>query len=122
MKKYIIIIVLCLIVCGCGSKKKAKENVSNSEIGTRDLEYKLVVSCGDKVKESTLFLGKDKTFSYFLYECSGNDLHLTTGFGNYKIDDNSVVLIDNYEKKWNVVVNKDNVEIELNGKVQTLTK
>lgn len=123
MKKYIVIIVLCMIVCGCGCKKKTKESVDNNgDIGVNDVTYKLSVTCLDKSAQSTLFLGKDKSFYYNLYECSGNNLHLITGSGSYKINDTTVVLTDNYDKKWNVSVNKDKVEIELNGNIHTLTK
>lgn len=124
MKKFIIIMLFCLAVCGCGCKNKNqnKENVSKNEIGSRDIEYKFVVNCGDKSKESTLFLGQDKTFSYSFYECSLNDLHLTTGFGTYDIDGTNLILTDNYEKKWNIALKGNNIEVELNGNIQTLTK
>lgn len=125
MKKYIIIMVLVLILCGCGSKKEAKKEGTKdsvSDIGVKDVTYKLRVNCGDKSAESILFLGKDNSFYFNLYECSGSNLHLTSTKGSYKINKDKIILTDNYEKKWNFVINNNQIEIKLNGVAHTLTK
>lgn len=124
MKKYAIIMVLCLILCGCGSKKEAKKEVikdSISVIGVKDVTYKLRVNCGERTAESALFLGKDNSFYFNLYECSGSNLHLTNAKGSYKVNKDKIILTDNYEKKWDLVVNNDQVEIKLNGIAYILT-
>lgn len=125
MKKCLIIVVLCLVICGCGSKngedKKTKTTNKNG-IGTEDITYKLVVSCGDKTATSSVYLGKDKQAKYYIYECSGSDLHLITGEGSYKVDDNEVILTDTYDKEWVIKVNDDAIEFPLDNGTQTLQK
>lgn len=129
MRKYLIIIVLCLVVCGCGSNKSSdqksdvKKTDNNKEgIGTVDITYKLAVNCGDKVATSSVYFGKDNQAKYYIYECNGSDLHLITGEGSYQIKNNTVTLIDNYDKEWHIKVKDDTIDFPLDNGTQTLQK
>lgn len=124
MKKFIIILVMCLVLCGCGcSKKKTDEKVVNNSIGNEDVSYKLTITCGDFVKDSTVTLNKDKTAKYELYECNNDTLELTTGSGTYKVNDSKVTITGSYSEEVNVSV-KDSktIEVNYNNIKQTLTK
>lgn len=127
MKKYLIIILcVCLLLCGCGKKNK-KENVSStvnkSDIGSSDVTYKLELTCGDKVKDTFVTLNKDKTAVYAIYECNNDNLELSYGEGNYDIDDSKVTITDTYSNTVSITVSdNDTIEINFDGVKQTLTK
>ena len=124
MKKYIVVMILCLVLCGCGcSKKTTSKKVEKSYIGNEDVSYTLAITCGDYTKDSKVNLNKDKTATYELYECNSDTLELTTGSGTYKVNGSNVTIKGNYDETLNVSV-KDEKTIEVNlGNIhQTLTK
>ena len=100
MKKYVGILVICLVLCGCGcSKNKTNKKVEESAIGNYDVSYSLEITCNGKVKESSVALNKDKTASYTLYECNNDVLQLITGKGTYKVSESSATITGEYGEK-----------------------
>ncbi len=124
MKKYLLIVLLaCILLCGCGKKKSVTKAVEQSEIGSIDVSYNLSIKCNDMAKDSYVTLNKNKTAEYGLYECNENNLELTQGTGKYELDGSKVIITDNYSSKVIVTV-KDNktVSIKVGEIEQTLTK
>lgn len=120
VEKILIVTLLLITVCGCGSKKDNKK--INVDIGSKDVTYNKVVNCGDKTATSSLFFGKDKTFKYSFYECSGTDLHLISGEGTYNLKDQKITLLDNYGQKFDVDYDDKSVKLNYNSNLLTLTK
>ena len=124
MKKYLLIVLLaCILLCGCGKKKSVTKAVEQSEIGSIYVSYNLSIKCNDMAKDSYVTLNKNKTAEYGLYECNENNLELTQGTGKYELDGSKVIITDNYSSKVIVTV-KDNktVSIKVGEIEQTLTK
>ena len=122
-KKILLVLVICLLLCGCGNKKKVTKAVEKSEIGSVDVSYSLSVNCNNLTKDSYVTLNKNKTAEYGLYECNENNLELVTGEGKYKLDGSKVIIEDNYLQKVIVTVkDKKTVSIKMGEIEQTLTK
>lgn len=122
-KKILLVLAICLLLCGCGSKKKVTKTVEKSEIGSVDVSYSLSVTCNNLTKDSYVTLNKNKTAEYGLYECNENNLELVTGEGKYKLDGSKVIIEDNYSQKVIVTVkDKKTVSIKMGEIEQTLTK
>ncbi len=122
-KKILLVLVICLLLCGCGNKKKVTKAVEKSEIGSVDVSYSLSVNCNNLTKDSYVTLNKNKTAEYGLYECNENNLELVTGEGKYKLDGSKVIIEDNYSQKVIVTVkDKKTVSIKMGEIEQTLTK
>lgn len=125
-KNVIILIIVCLLICGCGKKeasKKVTEVVKKSEIGNTDLIYKVEISCGDKKKDSYVKLNKDKTVEYALYECNDNNLELIYGEGNYAVKGSNITITDSYNQQISInVSNEESIELNVGNTTQTFTK
>lgn len=125
MKKFIIILGMCLVLCGCGCSKEKKptKQVEKSAIGNEDVSFNLNITCGEITKNSNITLNKDNTAKYELYECNNDVLELTTGYGTYKVSGSNVIITGNYSEVVNVTV-KDSkaIEVNYNNIKQTLTK
>ena len=125
MKKYVIVVLICMILCGCGcSKKKTiSKKVEKSYIGNEDVSYTLTINCGDYQKDSKVVFNKDNTASYELYECNSDVLELTEGSGTYKVKDSNVTITGMYSEKINVnIKDEKNIEVNFEKIHQTLTK
>lgn len=125
MKKYVIVVLICMILCGCGcSKKKTiSKKVEKSYIGNEDVSYTLTINCGDYQKDSKVVFNKDNTASYELYECNSDVLELTEGSGTYKVKDSNVTITGMYSEKINVnIKDEKNIEVNFENIHQTLTK
>ena len=122
MKKYIIVLLVLIVLCGCG--KKSKKTVTNSSvIGKEDLEYKVSVTCNGKTKESIVTLSKTNEATYKIYECNNNTLELITSAGTYKVLNGDVVITDEYSNKVNIKVIDDNtIDVEIDDITQRLTR
>lgn len=124
MKKILLLsLVICLILVGCGKKKKVTKTVEKSEIGSVDVSYNLSITCNGVTKDSYVTLNKNKTAEYGLYECNDNNLELIHGTGTYELDGSKAVITDNYSSKVIVTV-KDTktVSVKADEIEQTLTK
>ena len=125
MKKYVIVVLICMILCGCGcSKKKTiSKKAEKSYIGNEDVSYTLTINCGDYQKDSKVVFNKDNTASYELYECNSDVLELTEGSGTYKVKDSNVTITGMYSEKINVnIKDEKNIEVNFENIHQTLTK
>lgn len=125
MKKYLLVILLCLVLCGCGcsKKKSVSKTVKKSYIGNEDVNYTLTITCGDKSKDSKVTFNKDNTASYELYECNNDTLELTVGNGTYKVNGSKATITGSYQEKVEVnVKDEKTIEISFNNIKQTLAK
>lgn len=125
MKKFVVITILCLVLCGCGCSKKktVSKNVEKSYIGNEDVSYTLTITCGDKSKDSTVTFNKDNTATYELYECDNAVLELTVGSGTYKVNGSKATITGSYSEKLDVTVKDEKtIEVNFNNIKQTLTK
>lgn len=134
MKKYIIIIsicvaliiIFCLIVFGCSNSQKSNkvvsETIKKADIGISDVTYTSSVNCGSKTASNSVLLSKNNHATYNLFECSGEDLHLITGEGTYTIDKDTVIVTDSYDVTIKINVNKSEINFSLNNVNYVLEK
>lgn len=125
MKKYVVIAILCLVLCGCGCSKKktVSKTVEKSYIGNENVSYTLTITCGDKSKDSTVTFNKDNTATYELYECNNDVLELTVGSGTYKVSGSKATITGSYSEKLDVTVKDEKtIEVKFDNIKQTLTK
>lgn len=126
MKKYIFVVMLCLVLCGCGCSKKkntTSKKVEKSYIGNENVSYTLTIDCGDYSKDSKVTFNKDNTASYELYECNSDTLGLIEGSGTYKVSGSNVTITGQYSEKVNVnIKDEKNIEVNFENIHQTLTK
>lgn len=110
MKKILFIVMICLILVGCGSKKTTlikddniKEEKITTELGSEDMTFKeKTITCGNYQIQSELFLSSETDDSgefkgsYKFYECHDDNINLQEASGIYTVDDSTAIFKDTY--------------------------
>lgn len=112
MKKMLFIIMICLLLVGCGSKKtnsseeksdNTKEEKITTELGSENMTFKeKTITCGNYQVQSELFLSSEKDDSgelkgsYKFYECHDDNINLQEASGIYTVDDSTAIFKDTY--------------------------
>ena len=130
MKKIFILLVITLLLFGCGSKKKNKttkpeKTVIDLKLGSSDMTFtEDSLTCGNYQVQSKITFNTDNTVSYEFYDCEDNNIILETSEGNYETADLDVTVTNKYDEKLNFEIT-DNDTIVLkdgNKNIRTFTK
>ncbi len=127
MKKVVFVLVVCLILVGCGKKSGNNTNgASNNEdsidlkLGTTDMTFKeSIITCGDKQVQSSVSFNTDKKASYEFYDCHDGNVILEASSGNYSTNDLDVILTNSYDEKIKFEITANN-KIELKSVNKTI--
>lgn len=125
MKKRLLftLLVMSLILVGCGKKKQIESTKTNSKteetkitltLGSDNYIFKgEATSCGEHTIQSVVTFTNEPSESgfkgsYEFYECNEGNVNLETSNGVYSQDGNIVTFVDSYGQSLNFEITDDN--------------
>ena len=132
----LMVVSLVLVGCGCSKKEKVVEPKEEEEeivlkLGNKEQTYTAKsITCGEHEIQSKVVFSDEKDEdgkykgSYELYECNEDNVNLKTAEGTYSVDGAEAIFVDSYGEQLVFEATSDDTLALKEGskKVETFTK